>query len=176
MNEISQLQLFRNATSHRNTGKYLFYADFTPALRDSIIERFNLSQENNLREYFKMYSPAHINLKKPVGYINADFSKYYKGVDMPEGAYIDGLGVLHVPGSMYHFTHYVSPLRQAENFTELEEYIFPDFKSFSDADMKEQVEKAHQEGQVALSWIGHMYEDSWQIRGYEQFQIGRAHV
>ena len=35
--------------------------------------------------------------------------------------------------------------------------------------MAAQVRAAHALGKVASCWVGHMYEDAWQIRGYEEF-------
>ncbi len=169
MGNLTQLEIFKKATAHEYTGQYLFYADFTPDLRERILKKFNLEKDADLREFFGMYNPEDVSLKRPKDYTEPDFSVYYRDVEIPEGAYIDSIGVLHVPGSMYHFTHYVSPLRNAQSFEEIEQFPYPDYSGFSDEGMKQEVNRIHAQGRVASCWIGHMYEDSWQIRGYEQF-------
>jgi uroporphyrinogen decarboxylase len=90
-------------------------------------------------------------------------------MQVPPNASIDGIGVLHVRGSMYHFTHYVSPLRNARRFEEIESFPYEHANGFSADHMSDQVRAIHAKGMVASSWVGHMYEDSWQIRGYEEF-------
>lgn len=169
MSGLTQFEIFHNTVRHIRCGKFLFYASFTPKLEDDVRSWFGLDKSANLQEFFGMYNPAGVWLKEPEDYVVPDFSQYYKDIDIPQDAYIDGNGVLHMPGSMYHFTHYISPLRNAQSFLELESFSYPDYSRFSDADMKEATERAHRDGRVAVCHVTHMYEDAWQIRGYEQF-------
>jgi len=74
-----------------------------------------------------------------------------------------------VPGSLYHFTRYVSPLRNAQRFDELKGFPFRSVEGYTTTHMAGEVEDAHRHGRVACCWVGHMYEDAWQIRGYEPF-------
>ena len=113
-----------------------------------------------------MFSPWGINLRAPEGRAKPDFSGYFQDVDIPENAFINGLGVLEIPGSLYHFTQYVSPLRNAARFEEIESFPYPSVEGYSEDGMAEQVEEAHANGRVAALTIGHMYENAWQIRGY----------
>jgi uroporphyrinogen decarboxylase len=90
-------------------------------------------------------------------------------MEIPAGSTIDGNGTLHIPGSVAHFTHYVSPLRNSSRLADLEQFPFPSVASHSDSHMAQAVRAAHDAGRFTVSWGGHMYEDAWQIRGYEEF-------
>jgi uroporphyrinogen decarboxylase len=74
-----------------------------------------------------------------------------------------------VPSGLYHFWGYVSPLRDARRLDELEAYPLDEHTTYPTGDMAGAVAKAHAAGRVAVGNVVHMYETSWQIRGYEQF-------
>jgi uroporphyrinogen decarboxylase len=100
------------------------------------------------------------------------FDRYYDDIERPAGTIINKMGVMHVPGSMYHFTHIVSPLRNADTLSEIEKFKFPshcDCRREDKKVLRDAVIKAHSEGKVARCYIGHMYEDAWQIRDYQKF-------
>lgn len=170
---MTELECFRATVSHEPHGEFLFYAGFTPDLERRVREEFEIG-DGDIREYFGMYNPAMPEPLPPEGYAAPDFRDYFRDVDAPAGAFVNHLGVLEVPGSMYHFTGYVSPLRNAGRFEELESFAWPDVKGFRTGHMAGAVRAAHDRGRVAGCWIGHMYEDSWQIRGYEQFLADMA--
>ncbi|MHB9037525.1 MAG: uroporphyrinogen decarboxylase family protein [Armatimonadota bacterium] len=90
-------------------------------------------------------------------------------MDIPSDAFINGLGVLEVPAHYYHFTGYVSPLRNAQTIKDIEGFPFPIADNLNFEQMKSDIDRAHAEGRPAAVWVGHLYEDSWQIRGYEEF-------
>jgi uroporphyrinogen decarboxylase len=169
MENLNQLQIFKNTVKHVNSGKFLFYANFTPDIENRIRARFNILNDTDLLDYFGMYNPVDIEMKPPEGYKKSDFSGYYKDMTIPEGAFINHLGVLEIPGSMFHFSQYISPLRNASDFAEIEQFPYRDFSSYSDEGMKEKVELAHENGRVASCAVGNMYEYAWKVRGYEQF-------
>lgn len=169
MKNLNQLETFRDTVNHINTGKFLFYASFTNAVDMKIRNGLKLGPDIDLREHFGMFNPVSVALRPPKECQKKDFSKYYINLNMSDGAFINDLGVLHEPGSMYHFSHYISPLRNAEDFKEIEEFPYPDYSEYDEEGMKEQVEWAHRNNKVAVCWVTHMYEEAWQIRGYEQF-------
>ncbi|HHW47701.1 MAG TPA: hypothetical protein GXX14_03675 [Clostridiaceae bacterium] len=166
---MTQLELFRATVEHRPHDEILFYASFTPAIDEKLRKTLKLADDVDLRDYFGMYNPVEVKMDPPEGYTPPDFSKYYKDIEIPENAFINELGVLEIPGSSYHFTRYVSPLRDAESIKDIEDFEYPNVDNFTDNHMKEKVEKIHAKGKVACFYLTHMYEDSWQIRGYEQF-------
>jgi uroporphyrinogen decarboxylase len=117
-----------------------------------------------------MFTPYNIGPKRIVDLPKYDFSQYYQDIEIPENAIIGAEGVLHIPGSIHHFTKTVSPLRNATTLDELEKFPwdFLDTNNLSDEGMAKEVEYAHSIGLAATSWIGRFYEDVWQIRGYEE--------
>jgi uroporphyrinogen decarboxylase len=90
-------------------------------------------------------------------------------MDIPAGAFINRLGVLEIPGSLYHFTHYVSPLRHAERLEEILDFPYPSVDGYLVDHMAEAARQAKAAGRVTCCHLVHMYEDAWQIRGYEPF-------
>ena len=168
---LTQLEMFRATVEHREHEGVLYYASFTPDLDRRVREAHGLGATDSLQEHFGMYVPKMVVLRPPPDHAAPDFSGYYADVEIRDGATIDGFGVLHEPGSLYHFTHYVSPLRNASRFEEIESFPYPDFGDHSDDHMSGEVEAAHRAGKVACCPIGHMYEVSWQVRGYEAFLV-----
>ncbi|MFA6471825.1 MAG: uroporphyrinogen decarboxylase family protein [Candidatus Latescibacterota bacterium] len=165
---MNQLECFKATVEHREHQQFLFYAGFTPDLEKRIKEVYDVGV-GDIRDFFGMYNPVMPEMLPPEDFIPQDFSRYFYDSEIPKNAFINPLGVLEIPGSMYHFTKYVSPLRHAERFSDIETFPYPDVTGFSSGHFSEEVNKAHATGKVAGCWIGHMYEDSWQIRGYEQF-------
>jgi len=166
---MNQLDIFKATIAHEPHEQFLFYANFTPDLERRIREKFRIDVSISLQEYFGMYTPVEVNLKPPENLKPKDFRRYYSDIDIPPNAFINGLGVLEVPGSSYHFTRYISPLRNATTLKEIEDFPYPNVDGYTDDHMKEAVEKAHENNRVTICSLVHMYEDSWQIRGYEAF-------
>lgn len=164
---MREIEIFKLTLNHEKHDEFLFHAGFTPDLKKRICERFEI-KEDQIIEFFGMYSPVGVF---PVEKNNKerDFSKYFKDIEIPEGAFINWLGVLEIPAKYYHFTGYISPLRNAKSLKEIEEFPYPETENFDDKGMKEKVEQAHRDGKVATTYIGHIYENSWQVRGYEEF-------
>jgi uroporphyrinogen decarboxylase len=116
-----------------------------------------------------MYVPQRIDLQPPTNVAKSDFSEYYKDIDIPGDAFIDTRGVLNIPGDMYHFIRYVSPLRNAERLQDIQSFPYPKLEEHTTDHMADEVKSAHGKGKVTFSHVGHMFEDAWQIRRYEPF-------
>lgn len=166
---MNQRELFQATCAHVPHDEFLFYMNFTPDLKRRVCEAHCLDEDANLREVFGMYNPVGLQLQPPEGQEAPDFSVYYEDYDRPEGSYINYLGVLNIPANFYHFTGYVSPLRNAQRFDDIESFPYPDLSEHTEEHMAEQVQTAHEEGRPAICWVGHIYENAWQIRGYQQF-------
>ena len=166
---MNQLELFRSTVTHEPHGQFLYYAGFTAEAERKLRAHLNLPEDQNLYSYYQMYNPVNVTLKPPADIMSADFSSYFEDISMPDNAFINHLGVLETPGSLYHFTSYTSPLRNAETLSEIERFPYPNVDSYTSDHMFLDVEYAHQQGQVAGCSLMHMYEDAWQIRGYEPF-------
>lgn len=162
----TDLEAFIATTEFRRPSRILYHAGFTQDLRRRVIEHIGTQ---NIGQYYGFYSTRGISLKRPEELPKRDFSKYWEDEDLPEGTTINGNGVAMVPAHFYHFWGYVSPLRNAKNLKEIEEYPLEDMTKWDDSHLSEEVDSAHAQGKIVIGGVGHMYETAWQIRGYEQF-------
>lgn len=166
---MNQLDRFRATVAHEPHESLLYYAHFTPAAEQSLRSYLNLSDDTDLFSYFEMFHPVEVTLRPPEGAKSVDFSRYFADIDRPDRAFINHLGVLEIPGSLYHFTSYTSPLRHAETIEEVLDFPYPNVDRYTEDHMAAAVKEAHRQGKVTSCSMMHMYEDAWQIRGYEPF-------
>ena len=140
-----------------------FEFSLTPALMDAFKER---AGDVSPEEYFGM-DVAHVSTHSPPR--PNEYGHWYEGRELKEGTTFDMWGVAHEPGSMYHFTHYVSPLA-GRAASEVARYELPDctnpacFEGLAD-----RVAALHEKGFAVTGFVGHTYETAWQIRGYDDF-------
>ncbi len=174
MTSPSDLDCFKAAVEHHAPSRILYYGHFIPSLAERICRDLHLDPKTDLGEHFGMFRPREVRPKTPPGHSSPDFSAYFQNVEKSSGAFINHLGVLETPGGPFHFTHFTSPLRDAKTMRDLETFPYPSVQGFPTDHMAQQVQEAHARGQVAVTWVGHMYEDSWQIRGYEPFLMDLA--
>ncbi len=165
----SQLELFKATMAHEQHGAFLYKADFIKDLEERLRKHVGIPDNIGTGEYFGMFEPVHVGLKAPADLKPVDFSGYFKDIEIPECAYINGIGVLEIPGSAYHFTRFLSPLRNCTTVKEIESFAYPNVDGYSDAHIKAIVDDAHKNGRVTCTNIVHMYEEAWQIRGYTEF-------
>ncbi|MBP5274091.1 MAG: hypothetical protein ILO36_04040 [Abditibacteriota bacterium] len=164
---MTQLERFYAALKHKSSEKPLFYAEFVP----SVLQRFcgfMGMDYGAITEKYGIFDPVYAGLPRE-GAPPEAFAPFFRGEDMPDGAWINFLGVMEIPCDTWHFTRYVSPGRNMTSLEEIKTIPLPVCRETGVADMAEAVEKAHARGRAAVSWIGHMYEDAWQIRGYVPF-------
>ena len=166
---MTQLELFHKTMAHEFTGRFLFGCSFIAETLRIFRDRYQLPENVSFRERFGTYEPCVINMNPPETMPQRDFTRYFKDIGIPPGAFINNLGVLEVPGSAFHFTRYISPLRKVASVEDCRDFPFADYYEWTDDGMAELVEEAHRNGNVAEGWAGHQYEDAWQIRGYEEF-------
>lgn len=184
---MTELENFRATVEHRRPDRLFYYAGFTPDLDKRVKEHVG----GDVDAHYGFFRPVHVGLKRPAGLPKLDFSKYWNsaapassprdsavGSPMPAGSPVAGQppgttinsdGVAMVPSGFYHFWGYVSPLRNATDLAEIENYPMEDLARWDGSGMKAAVEAAHAQGRVTCTFAGHMYETAWQIRGYEQF-------
>jgi len=161
----TDLEVFRDTVNHRRPDRVLYHFDCTPDLTRRMKE--HVEGDGNWYEHYGCYRARWL-APRWTG-VAPDFGRYWKDQSLPPGSWVNHLGVLEVPGSQYHFTAYVSPLRRAANLGEIEDYPVPD-PAFADCShFAAEVREAHAAGCLAAIFPGHMYENSWQIRGYEPF-------
>ena len=128
---MTQLEKFRATVAHEPHEGLLYKASFTPDLQARVFEAYGVADMAAFAEKVGMLTMPGIRPKAPEGHTPPDFSGYYEDMDQPEGSYIDGNGTLHIPGSMYHFTRYVSPLRNAGTFEDIESFTYPTVEGFT---------------------------------------------
>ena len=142
------------------------YAEFVDPFLDIMIK--HLGESPFMR--FRMDLPKGARLQPPADYQAPDFSHYYPGHTIGQNGFsLDSNGVGHLNHGFHHFTEYISPLRNATRFEELEQYPVIDKTGWSDQKMIEAGKAAQKQGFYTATFTGHMYEDAWQIRGYEEF-------
>ena len=97
-----------------------------------------------------------------------DFGKYLPD-DLPEGTVIDEWGIANVPGSMYHFTKMVHPLRNISSVAEIEKYPLPDYaREECWRDIEGEVAAYQQRGYAVAAHLEMtIFEVSWYLRGME---------
>ncbi len=166
---MNQLELFRSTTNHIYTGKYLFNMDFTPHLENKLRVHLDIPKSVNLTTHFGMFPRASMGLNVQSGNPLKRYEAYHDTSNLPKGSFINNIGVLEIPGSSFHFTQYVSPLQDAKSIEELLNFPYIGLKDVVSSDLKHKVQMLHAENKVASIYIGHMYENAWQIRGYENF-------
>lgn len=166
---MTQLEHFKKTMAHAYTGKFLYRCGFIQSCREKLLDYLGKDSSFNIEKEFGIFAFPFIQLKEPAGYKPPDFSSYFSDMEIPKGAFINAFGLMEVPGSMYHFTRYISPLRNVRTLAEIEDFYIDTYDSFTDGHMAEAVNSLHEQGLVAAASCGMMYEDSWQMRGYEQF-------
>jgi uroporphyrinogen decarboxylase len=141
-------------------------ADYVEAMREKMTQHLG----RNPDEHFDMDTAGGAGLRPPEGFKFPDYSVYHPGhTDGKDGFSIDDIGCGHINAGFYHFTEYVSPLRNAASFDEIERYPIVSNATWLDDKMRSACEEAHRQGRYAQVFVGHMYENAWQVRGYEEF-------
>jgi uroporphyrinogen decarboxylase len=168
---LTELERYQATCTHRRPDRLLFHMSFTPDLEKRVRQAEGLDEKASLPRHFGMFNPVGMTIKKPAGTPDPDWSVYFDGVKRPAGSYFDRNGCLHVPSGEYHFTHRISPLRNAQSLRDIESYPWPDWGRYESGHFAEAIRSAHAEGRVARVSCTHMYEESWQVRGYEEFLI-----
>lgn len=109
-------------------------------------------------------------LNAPEDFRYPDYTAYHPDFEAgKDGFTIDRNGCGHLSTGFYHFTKYLSPLRFATRFEEIENYPVVSNKGWSDEEMRAAKRQAEAEGTYTQVFVGHMYENAWQVRGYEEF-------
>lgn len=163
----TDLEVFRATVNQEPVDRILFYFDCVDDLQRRLQE--HVGEGVDFRAKYGCWARCSVGPGLPGPEMEPDYERYYRDEPLPDGAWIDHRGIASVPSGFYHFTGYVSPLRNATSLRELEEYPWPFAGALDGSGCRSSANAAHERGEVAVSWIGHIYENAWQIRGYEQF-------
>jgi uroporphyrinogen decarboxylase len=157
--------------------RFLAFASFEPV--DRVPRRAGYVQ--SLRETLTRYLGKDPNefydtdlwqgtgLRPPPGYQAPDYRVYHREFLGRDGFTIDGNGCGHQGHGFYHFTEYISPLRNAQTGAEIRAYPVVSNQDWLDDQLHAAAAAAHARGDTAGVFVGHMYENAWQVRGYEPF-------
>ncbi|MFH1571496.1 MAG: uroporphyrinogen decarboxylase family protein [Gemmatimonadota bacterium] len=142
------------------------HASYTPHL----LEKMKSHLGRDPGEHFDMDVGGGAGLRPPEGFRPPDYAVYHPDRKPGQGGFtIDGNGCGHVDHGFYHFTEYVSPLRHATRIEALEDYPIPSRAGWPDDHMRQAAAEAVRRGTWSQIFVGHMYENAWQVRGYEPF-------
>ena len=118
-------------------------------------------------EYFLM-DIASVSLQ-PTRLSRDRFSPWYAA--HPEAlarGQVDEWGVWRQPGSFHHFSHIESPLRDVDDFGELQRFPWPDRDQPERfIGLKDQIDRLHDRGLAVAGRAGSIFEQAWYIRGME---------
>ncbi len=162
----TDLEAYYAITSHQRPQRVLYRTDFTPDLKQRVIDHIGTDDIDGHYGIFRKIEPYP---KMPEVNKAEVYGRYYHGETLSKKDTYNDLGVANRPGSMYHFCEIVSPLRKAESLADIENYPLPDPNKYDWSTVPQRIEAAHAAGKVAAGLVGHIYENSWQIRGYQQF-------
>jgi uroporphyrinogen decarboxylase len=171
MVQITKRERFHAYLQRQRLERPLRYAHYTPALLRK------MKQHMGGRDPADVFDPdaaASVRLEPGPDEAAPDFSEYYEDVELAEGDRINRDGVLRQRGGLYHFTHIVSPLREARSLEEVERFPIDTARTWPQQDMATRVADLHEQGLFVQGIVGHIYETAWQIRGYEQFLMDLA--
>lgn len=162
----NDLEAYYATTSHQRPQRVLYRTDFTPDIKQRIIDHIGTDDIDGHYGIFRKVEPYPVAPEVDKAEV---YGRYYEGETLSKTNTYNALGVANRPGSMYHFTEIVSPLRNATSLADIENYPLPDPNQYDWSTVPQRVDTAHAAGKVAAGLVGHIYENSWQIRGYEQF-------
>ncbi|NQT92606.1 MAG: hypothetical protein HQ559_07590 [Lentisphaerae bacterium] len=98
-----------------------------------------------------------------------DFSHYFPDRKDGENGFIISGGVGYQDHGSYHFTEMIAPLRNAESFSDIEQFAYGDNSNWSDEAMKSFGAEAQASGKAASAFCGSIFEGAWHIRGQAEF-------
>jgi uroporphyrinogen decarboxylase len=137
--------------------------DISWGIAPAVFERFK--RETGTEDFLSWFKVDTRHINQGPTRRQTDFSRYF-GPGVTWGEW--GIGMESTPDSQ-HFTHIVSPLRNAVRIEEIADYPLPDL----DADYRldavaGEVRKVHDQGLAAAAPLAvTIYEVAWQVRGLE---------
>lgn len=150
------------AMRRENPERVPFGLSFTPPMYEMFIEKTGAEDPT---EYWD-FDARGTYFRSPSE--KADYAPYLPD-DLPEGTWIDEWGIANVPGSMFHFSKMVKPLRNAQTVDDILNYPLPNFSRPECWQPIESDIAAYQSRDYAVA-VGlemTIFEISWYLRGME---------
>ena len=152
---------------------------FTPPVLETFRQK---TGEDDPEEYFDI-EVRFVGLDLPAERVAAAeqerrevFARYYP--DLPENAEITEWGTAHLPGSFYHFTSMIMPMRSFTTLRQFEQFPMPTFdENWRYEYARGRIQAFHQRDlAVCASMAVTIFEVAWQLRGmeelFEDFKFG----
>jgi uroporphyrinogen decarboxylase len=153
--------------NHDNPEWILYNISYTPDLHRRVQEQLKVADSIHQHGFPGGGISAPYEQKE----FKPDFSKYFADMKLPEGFYIDGWGIGHIPSSKYHFDKYIFPMRNFKNPKEVEEYPLPPDPPYEDETYLQALKKSADEIKasdlIAVSHVGSIFESAWYLRGMD---------
>lgn len=165
---ITDRELILATAKREKQERLLYYAEFEGECTVKTLQHYGCSSIKELAGLMGFFSPEWMHAERKPDAPVYDYSKYFTDINIPGHVKINRDGVLQIPGSTYHFTHTISPLRNIDDLEKIQE--FPYYKKpehFDCSHFSNNAEAAHAKGNAAACWVGRFFETSWQYRGYE---------
>jgi len=156
------------ALRHRVPDQVPKEASFTPHLYEIFRER---TGSTDPAAYFGMEM-------RHVGWAGTrretDFRVFYPE-GLPPGTSITEYGTAHVPGDFYHFTKMRFPMAGFTQARQVRDYPWPDVEEeYRHQHLEAAVRGLREQGYFVIGSVGHIFETSWQLRGYENLLLDFA--
>ena len=156
------------ALLNRNNPEWILYSiSYTPDLGKRVQEQLKVADSLSQHGFPGGGISAPYQQKE----FKPDFAKYFADMKTPEGFYIDGWGIGHVPSSKYHFDKYIFPMRNFKSPKDVEEYPFPPEPPYEDEAYLQALKKSADEIKakdlLAMSHTTSIFETSWYLRGMD---------
>ena len=155
------------AVMNRDNPKWVvYYMSYTPDLQTRVQEGIKVPESVHQHAFPGAGISAPYERKED----RRDFSRYYADMELPENAFIDGMGTAHIPGSKYHFDKYVFPMRNFKDPKEVEEYPWSQEPPYDDAyheALKKSAEDIKSKDLIAVGNGGSIFETAWYLRGMD---------
>lgn len=144
---------------------------FTPAVLETFKQK---TGRDDPEDYFGV-DVRFIGLDLPPGRAEAAaqerrdrYSRFYP--DLPEGSQVSEWGTAYLPGSFYHFTQVMPPMRSFSSLHQVEAFPLPDFsEDWRLAHAAERILACHRRGLAACGFLATtLFETAWQLRGMEE--------
>ncbi|GHV02264.1 hypothetical protein FACS1894211_13370 [Clostridia bacterium] len=172
---VNDKTVLRAVKRRERTERLLYYADFTDACWQRVSAAYGIADQLEFKRKEGFFLPETLFPKRREDAPEFEYSGYFKDVQIPDGVKISGEGALYMPGSSYHFTHLISPLRDVYDFEEIKKFpIYRKKEYYGYSHYRGQAETAHERGAAVQAWVGRFFETAWPLRGYENMLADMA--
>jgi uroporphyrinogen decarboxylase len=165
MSEMTKRERVLTAMNRQQPDRVPKAASFTPAIQ----AKFEAATgQTNAAEYFD-YDVSGAGFRGPEQ--APDWSEWY-AESHAEGTTYSEYGTAHVPGDFYHFWRLDFPMKGVDSLARMEEFPWPDYTPPARHEhLEQQVADLQGEGWYVQGWVGHIWENAWQITGMEKLMM-----